>query len=85
MGCHELLHKIKRKSGEEGKEEDPSRLLISNQDVSVRNEEPPLRSAVSIKSKMVQNGQDDIEELVRENNELMSSIAELSKEISAIQ
>lgn len=34
MGCFELLHKIKRKSGEEGKDEDPSRLLISQADLS---------------------------------------------------
>jgi hypothetical protein len=68
MGCHELLHKIKRKSGEDGKEDDPSRALISQNDISVKNEELPMRSAISIRSKVTQNGGEDIDELVKENN-----------------
>jgi hypothetical protein len=54
MNCEELLHKIKRKSGEEGKEED-NRMMQSQADLSYKNDDLPLKSAVSIKSKVTYN------------------------------
>jgi len=38
MNCEELLHKIKRKSGEEGKEEENARLMQSQADLSYKND-----------------------------------------------
>ena len=55
MGCFELLHRIKRKSGDDPKDEDPSRLLISHPDLPYKGDELPMKSAVSIRSKGTQN------------------------------
>lgn len=79
MGCFELLHKIKRKSGEDPKDDDPSRLLISHMDQSVKHDELPIKSVISMRSKGTLNLGEDVEELLRENGELRSSINEMSK------
>ena len=59
------MHKIKRKSGEEPKEDDPSRLLISHADISLKNEDMLIKSAPSMRSKHTLNMGDDVEELLR--------------------
>lgn len=81
MGCFELLHKIKRKSGEDGKDDETVKNIMSQPDVSLKNEDLPLKSAYSIKSKGVVNISEEIEFLNVENNELKNSIAEINKEI----
>lgn len=64
MGCFELLHKIKRKSGDDPKEEDD--------DFTHREEggQPTelLIPALSVKSKAAVNLADEIEALALENN-----------------
>jgi len=70
-----LLHKIKRKSGEEGKDEENGRMMQSQVELSYKNEDLPLKSAMSIKSKMTYNVGEEIEMLIAENNELKGSIS----------
>lgn len=52
MGYYDLLHKIKRKSGED---DETVKNIQSLPEISLKNEEAPIKSAFSIKSKAVQN------------------------------
>jgi len=61
MDCFELLHKIKRKSGEDPKEDDPSRAFISHADISLKNEDLLIKSVPSMRSKHTINMGDDVE------------------------
>jgi hypothetical protein len=64
MDCFDLLHKIKRKSGEDGKEEDNFKNGVSQVEVSLKNEEVPFKSLISLKSKGTFNVNDEIEFLM---------------------
>ena len=65
MGCYELLHKIKRKSGEDPKDEEPSRAVISYPDLPLNSDQPMPKSAISFRSKGTQSLGDEIDELIR--------------------
>lgn len=52
MGCQELLHKIKRKSGED---EENAKNPQSIAEISLKTDEVPLKSVTSIKAKGFQS------------------------------
>ena len=50
-------------------------MMQSQVELSYKNEDLPLKSAMSIKSKMTYNVGEEIEMLLAENNELKGSIS----------
>ena len=60
-------------------------MMHSQADLSYKNDDLPLKSAVSIKSKITFNVGEEIQMLTAQNQELKSNITELNKEISQFQ
>ncbi len=81
MGCYDILHKIKRKSGDD----EETLRNHSLPDIPPRNDELPIKSAYSIKSKVAHNIHEEIEALVSENAELRASMGELNKEAMQVE
>jgi hypothetical protein len=52
MGCNDLLHKIKRKSGED---DETVKNVQSLAEISHKTDEIPVKQSYQVKSKVVQN------------------------------